>query len=72
VREVWALFKSPADAPGMFVVRRFELHTDHIKATLDARYSGDIGVLRELMRRKGLHRVGRCDEDEPQVVECWV
>jgi hypothetical protein len=69
---IWTIYDSPADAPGMFVVRRFEIHTDHAKATLDARYSGDIGVLRDLMRRKGLHCVGRCEEDEPQVVESWL
>jgi hypothetical protein len=69
---IWTLFQSPADAPGLFVLRRFELHADRAQATLDARYSHDVEVLREVVRRKGLHCIGRSEEDEPQVVETWV
>jgi hypothetical protein len=70
--QVWALFKSPADAPGQFVLRRFELHDGHAHATLDAHYSLHADKLRKLMRDKGLRCIGRSDEDEPQVVETWL
>jgi hypothetical protein len=69
---LWTLFDSPADAPGCFVVRRFEVFDFGARATLETFYSQRLETLRELMRSKGLYCIGRCEHDEPQIVETWL
>jgi hypothetical protein len=70
--QFWMMFFSPGDAPGCYVVRRFELLPFGARATLEAFYSQRVETLRELLRSKGLHCIGRCEEDEPQIVETWL
>ena len=69
---VWTLFNSPADAPGKFVLRRFESGPVEPRATADAWVSENIEELRDIVRRQGLYCLGRKDADEPHIVESWI
>lgn len=68
---VWTLYDSPADAPGRYVLRRFETGPEP-RPTADAWVSEDIEELRDIVRRMGLYCLPRQRADEPQIVECWL
>jgi len=72
ILSIWTLFDRPTDAPDCYVVRRFEVHLNSVKATSDAHYSLHIERLRNLMLERGLHCIGRSEGDEPQIVESWI
>ncbi len=71
--DFWALYDSPSDMPGMFVLRRFETHADGTYTETDDVFaSTEIEDLRDVMRDRGLYCVGRSDGDEPHIVESWI
>ena len=69
---MWALFYSPGDAPGQYVLRRFEILPGGPEPTLDAIYGRRPEPLRLHMLKLGLHMIPRNPADHPSVVECWV
>jgi hypothetical protein len=72
VMNVYSLYDSPSDAPGMFVLRRFEIGPAGMHATSDAWTSRHIEELRAIMRDMGLYCIPRHVSDEPQIVESWL
>jgi hypothetical protein len=69
---VWTLFDSPADAPGRYVLRRFEAGPGEPRATAEAWTSENIEALRAIVRGMGLYCLGREEADEPHIVESWI
>lgn len=69
---VWTIYQNPADAPGKFVLRRFEAGALEPRPTPEAWESEDIEELRAIVRRMGLYCLGRKPADEPQIVESWI
>lgn len=69
---IWTIYDSPLDAPGQFVMRRFEVIDGGYRPTTEAHVSSNIRELRLLMQRRGLYRIPRQVEDEPHIVESWL
>jgi hypothetical protein len=72
VLNVYTLYDSPRDLPGMFVLRRFEIGPAGMHATTDTWASPDIEQLRAIMHGMGLYCLPRHMNDEPQIVESWI
>jgi hypothetical protein len=72
VMSVWTLFQNPSDAPGMFVLRRFDIVRGGVRVSLEAYYSQHIEGLRARMRRRGLLCLPRSPNDDPCIVETWI
>ena len=71
--DIWTLYDNPLDAPGMFVLRRFECRPDGEYGPTDDMFaSTEFEDLRDIMRDRGLYCIGRSQDDEPQIVECWL
>lgn len=52
---LWRLYESPGDAPGSYVLRRFEIwEGDQSLATNEAYFDGDPERLRRFARERGL------------------
>jgi hypothetical protein len=69
---IWTLYDSPTDAPGLFVLRRFELRDGDAHPTDEAYASRSIETLRAHMRWEGRYCIPRHPNDEPAIVECWL
>lgn len=65
---IWVIYDSPADAPGMFVARRWE----NDQPTTDALASADVEALRDEMERRGLVKLMRHPTDNPVILETWL
>lgn len=68
---MWTVYYNPTDAPGLFVVRRFNITKAGAEAS---RVSFSALTLRDARSYipPGLHNLGREPGDEPQIVETWV
>lgn len=69
---MWTLYRNPADAPGVYVLRRFEVLGGEVSLTREAYMDGDPERLRSLMRMRGLACLPRSPGDEPHIVETWI
>ena len=65
---IWTIFYSPLDAPGQYVLRRFEI-TDEGAVPQERYLSGEIEPFRNEMRRRGLVLMTRDPSDHESVVE---
>lgn len=72
VLSTWTIYSSPADAPGMFVVRRWDIYpgSDPVPAE-DATQHLTVRRAREAIP-PGLHRLDRQANDDPTIIETWV
>lgn len=71
--DLWTLYDNPSDMPGLYVLRRFEMHGDGVyRGTSEGWASHDVEALRALMRKRGLYCIGRSENDEPHIVETWI
>lgn len=71
ILSLWTIYEKPADYPLGFVARRFEVHTGHAVATLDAHYGSTLASVREKLP-PSLYAIARCAGDDPCVVETWI
>jgi hypothetical protein len=67
---IWTIYERPADHPGGFIARRFEVERK-VTPTADV-LKGDLIALRKIFHDAGLMKLTRDSRDQPQVVETWV
>lgn len=70
---IWTIYEHPADYPDLFVARRFDIVPGEPEAcaTQDILTAASLDELRSLLPR-GLTRIARFHDDEPQIVEVWL
>ena len=64
---IWTVYASPADFPGLFVARRWEVD----RPTADVLTAPTLAQLRAQLPL-GLHRLARQPDDDSVIVECWI
>jgi hypothetical protein len=69
---IWTLYDSPSDCPGKFVVRRWVMEGKEWRATEQAYKADSPDPLERLMDEMGLCWMPRLEEDEQQIVGCWI
>jgi hypothetical protein len=78
VLNIWTVYDHPLDFPHSYVARRFEVGSpkrgEGMPATraTDDIIQGELRIIRESFRHCGLTRMPRAEQDEPQIVECWL
>ena len=65
---LWVIYDHPRDYPHCYVARRWELD----QPTADHLVSPRLDTIRYEMQLRGLVRLQRDPNDEPQIVECWI
>lgn len=70
--EMWTVYEKPSDYPDQYVARRFEITAGKAAPTSDVITSLFLEHVRRHMRERGLYRIDRTPQDEPQIVECWL
>lgn len=68
---MWTIYKSPADYPGVFVVRRCRIMADQIVHDLSCLIADTLDIARAMVP-EGLINLGRMPDDDPAIVEVWV
>lgn len=71
VLNIWTIYFNPVDAPGKYVLRRFEVHEGQ-SVPCERYVADDIQLFRTEMRRRGLVMMNRDPNDHETVVECWL
>lgn len=72
---MWVIYHDPADYPGQFVARRWEVAGGGPKATREMRLADSLEGVRALlpgMDSGRLYRIGRNAADDPVIVETWL
>lgn len=69
---VWTVYDKPSDYPDQYVARRFDVSKGKVIITNEIITSLFLEKVREAMRARGLYRMDRNPNDEPQIVECWL
>lgn len=72
ILSIWTIYKSPRDAPGLYVARRHIAHAGATAATDEAYTANDIEPLRAMFREQGLVLIPRHESDDPVIVESWI
>ncbi len=72
VLDLWTIYQRPLDFPQHYVARRWEVRHSGPRPTADIIVAEDIERLRDAMRARGLHNIGRKPGDEAQIVESWI
>jgi hypothetical protein len=75
VLRMWTLYENPRDFPGMFVLREWAVtgNPDGEPRPLPGVFVAPrLEPLRAEMERRGLFRMPRNPDDEPQIVETWI
>lgn len=68
---MWTVYHSPADFPGLFVARRWEIQPGRAVPTSDHFTAATLAQLRD-KAPDGLTILARNDADDPCIVESWV
>ncbi|HEY7234541.1 MAG TPA: hypothetical protein VH539_10355 [Gemmatimonadaceae bacterium] len=71
--DVWVVYQSPRDYPGRWVVRRQRARRDGtvVPDPKPLIVCDSLDVARSVLPR-GLFRLPRFEQDEPQIVEAWI
>jgi hypothetical protein len=69
---IYTIFEHPKDAPGSFVVRRFTAEDGRVRTSPWRYLYESLEDARASLISRGLHNVGRKDEDDPVIVESWL
>lgn len=70
---MWTVYKNPADYPGKFVARRFDVDGSGARPTSSIIIMDDLGKLRDVLCfEMHLTCLMRSPGDEPQIVETWL
>lgn len=70
--DIWTVYERPSDFPDMYVARRFEITAGKAEPTTEFIAAKLLAPVRRAMQERGLYRLDRNPNDEPQVVECWL
>jgi hypothetical protein len=68
VLSMWTIYRSPADHPGKYVARRFELD----RPNRDVLIADNLVEVRAPLLARGLYRLDRYPDDDPVIVEVWL
>ena len=70
---MWTVYDNPADYPGKFVARLFDIRYGAPRPTASIIVMEDLEKLRDVLQfEMGLVKLMRSPEDEPQIVETWL
>ena len=71
---IWTVFCNPADYPGKYVVRRFDIQRGNKEPvrTDDVNVYDSLDAARLPLHERGCVRLTRFDQDAPHIVETWV
>ena len=69
---IWTVYDHPADFPHSYVARRFEVSGDNGAQPTGDVMLGELSIIRASFRQAGLTRLLRHEDDETQIVECWL
>lgn len=69
--DIWTVYWSPNDFPGLFVARRWTVSKAGVRATEDHFVADYIDELR-MMLPPGLVRMQRDPDDDPVIYEVWL
>ena len=74
---MWVVYDHPKDFPDHYVARQWLVRMGEraaqIEATASVVQSDDLELLREVMLvDMGKVNIGRYDDDDPKIIECWV
>lgn len=70
---IWTVYDNPTDYPGKFVARRFDVDASGPRPSASVIVAPDLEALRNILAFE-LHLtcLTRNEQDEPQIVECWL
>lgn len=68
--EIWTVYDSPTDFPGLFVARKWLIKQEPV-ATEEAFTGPTLQSVRDQIPA-GLHRIPRAPEDDLNIVESWL
>lgn len=68
--DTYTIYRSPADAPGLYVVRQWHVSADQLQAGA-AWQAPTLWAARGLIPA-GLHCIRRSPADDPAIVETWL
>lgn len=70
---LWIIYKSPADYPGLFVVRAHHVMKGKAEPVADEQvHTAETLEAARKFIPGGLHWLQRDPRDEPQIVETWI
>jgi hypothetical protein len=70
---MWTVYSNPADYPGKFVARRFDVDASGPKPSASVIIMDDLENLRDVLQfEMGLVKLMRNEGDAPQIVETWL
>lgn len=69
---MWTVYDRPRDYPNSYVARRSEVTAQGRTLTSDLMVSGDLDLIRDVLQKRGLHRIPRYPNDVPCIVEVWL
>lgn len=79
VLNIWTVYDHPTDFPNSYVARRFEIGNGDIgpdnlpePRRTDDLVQGELQIIRASFRHCGLTCLKRHEDDEPQIIECWL
>lgn len=72
VLSIWTIYANPADLPGWFVARRFEITPAGPVPTSDTIFGPNLDPIRGYMEMRGLTVLPREEGNELQIVEHWI
>lgn len=68
---IWTVYDRPTDHPEGHIARMHVAIAGGSTPT-QAAFSGDLEEIRQVFADAGLTKLMRSDDDEPQIVECWL
>jgi len=69
---IFVIYRDPSDYPGKYVLRRQLVSGGVITVDPEPMAVGDTLMHARAQLPMGLHRMERHQDDEPQIVECWL
>jgi hypothetical protein len=69
---LWVVYDSPAEHPGFFIARRFEIYSNDPKPTNDILKHEHLEAIQKTLRAKGLVKNPRNTTDDIKIVETWL
>ena len=70
---VWAVYDHPTDYPDHFIARMHVARQDGTSSpTMNALRTERLETIQNIMRRAGLTRLPRGEDDDAKIVETWI
>jgi hypothetical protein len=70
---IWTVYDNPADYPGKYVARRFDIDAGGPKPSSSIIIAQSLEMLRDILQfEMHLTCLARSPEDDPKIVESWL